>query len=187
MAAQKLAGAKHIVQRQPIQNLVNTSPQPRVPPPGDRTCVPLALVPGGAQRLQREAAAAAAAEVEAARAFDELPYMYAMEFMKLGDAHSLLVKGATQGVKWKSEELWMVFECCGFLPSAFLTQYFTCGCLTVLPIIRFLSVERHHRHDLPRNLGASWVFTSFKSKYPAARRSRAAECPHRSRAGLGSL
>lgn len=117
--------------------------------------------------------------MEAAWAFDELPYMYATEFMKFGDAHSLLVKGATQGVKWKSEELWMVFECCEYSSQCnFTPMFFLWRCLTVLPITRFLSVERHHRDDLSGNLGASWTFTSSRSKYPAARRSRAAEYPH---------
>lgn len=149
-----MAGARHIVQRQPIQTIYRSRRPPRPPQPVDPVppspVEPAMPIPSaGARRLQSRAMAAGVPPAlipglavqaaptpgqalldveaeqrrrrEAARAFDDMPDMYAMEFMRFGDVHSLLVKGAAQGAAWRSEELWMVFECrrfCSFFCSA---------------------------------------------------------------------
>lgn len=109
-----MAGARHIVQSQPLQAiLLSEEPPPAPQSTPSSSSLPPPVVPGGGplppfggfdelQLLQ---------QLEAARLFDERPDMYAMEFMRFGDAHSLLVKRAAQQTRFRSEELWMVFEC----------------------------------------------------------------------------
>lgn len=96
-----MAGARHIVPSQLLQAIILSRPSPP-PSPSSSSPSPVGGESDNLLLLQ---------QLEAARQFDERPDMYAMEFMQFGDAHSLLVKRAAQQTRFRSEELWMVFEC----------------------------------------------------------------------------